>query len=133
MRIKRVKPRSIKASTKRRNIKAEEEVMDEEVMDEEIVDDEPSEGGVDVAPEASDLLFEAEDVAELVAEVTGEEVAVTVDEDAVSFEVGDDVFTVEPEGDEEVLESTRIKRNKKSVKASKVLRRRPAAARARRR
>lgn len=127
MRIKRVRPKNVKASKsviRRRNIKA-----DEEVMDEEIVDDVPEEGGVDVAPEATDLLFEAEDVAELVAEVTGQEVSVTVDDEAVQFEVGEDVYTVEPEGDEEILESTRKPlRNKKSVKAStrRVARRRAA-------
>ena len=127
MRIKKVRPKNVKASKsviRRRNIKA-----DEEVMDEEIIDDVPEEGGVDVAPEATDLLFEAEDVAELVAEVTGQEVSVTVDDEAVQFEVGEDVYTVEPEGDEEILESTRKPlRNKKSVKAStrRVARRRAA-------
>lgn len=122
MRIKRVRPKSIKASTKRRNIRAEEEI------NEEVIEDVPAEGAaVDVAPEATDLLFEAEDVAELVAEVTGNEVAVTVDDDVVTFEVGDDVYTVEAEGDEEILEATRRPlRNKKSVKASKVMKRRPA-------
>ena len=126
MRIKRVKPRSIKASTKKRNIRAEEEVMDEEVMDEEIVDDEPSEGGVDIAPEASDLLFEAEDVAELVSEVTGKEVSVTVDDDVVTLEVGEDSFTIEADGDEEVVESStrRSRRGKSAVKASRRMRRR---------
>ncbi len=132
MRIKRVKPQSVKASTKRRNIKADEEI------NEEIIDDVPAdaeevpadEAEVEVAPEATDLLFEAEDVAELVAEVTGQEVAVTVDDDSVQFEVGEDVFTVEPEGDEEILEATKKPlKGKKSVKASKVVKRRPAARR----
>ena len=134
MKIKRVRPKSVKASksvVRRRNIKADEMIEDEVVDDvpvEDDVPDAPEEGGeVDVAPEATDLLFEAEDVAELVAEVTGEEVAVTVDDDSVSFEVGEDVFTVEPEGDEEILEATKKPlRNKKSVKASKVIKRRPA-------
>lgn len=72
-----------------------------------------------VDPEASDLLFEAEDVAELVAEVTGQPVDVTADEDAVTFAVGEDEYTVQAEGDEEVLEATRrpLKR-KKTVAAS---------------
>lgn len=76
---------------------------------------------VDVAPEATDLLFEAEDVAELVAEVTDEEVtAETTEDGSVEFTVGeDDVYEVQPEGDEEVLEATRKNvRNKKPVKAS---------------
>ena len=46
----------------------------------------------DVDPEATDLLFETEDVAELVAEVTGEPVEVTVEDDSVKFAVGDDEF-----------------------------------------
>ena len=60
-----------------------------------------------VDPEASDLLFEAEDVAELVAEVTGEPVDVTADEDTVTFAVGEDEYTVQAEGNEEILEATR--------------------------
>lgn len=82
----------------------------------------------EVDPEATDLLFEAEDVAELVAEVTGEEVEVTVEDDAVIFAVGDDEFTVEPEGDEEILEAVRLPR-KKAVAAStrKPATRKPAA------
>lgn len=130
MRIKRVKPQSVKASTKRRNIKADEEI-NEEIIDDVPAEEVPAEEAeVEVAPEATDLLFEAEDVAELVAEVTGQEVAVTVDDDSVQFEVGEDVFTVEPEGDEEILEATKKPlKGKKSVKASKVVKRRPAARR----
>ena len=74
----------------------------------------------EVAPEATELLFETEDVAELLAEVTGEDVAVEATDEAVEFTVGEeDVYTVEPEGDEEILEaSTRMKRAAKAVKAS---------------
>lgn len=68
--------------------------------------------------EATDLLFEAEDVAELVAEVTGEDVEVTADEDQVVFAVGEEEYTVEPEGDEEILESCSTK-GRKAVKASR--------------
>lgn len=76
--------------------------------------------GATVAPEAQELLFEAEDVAELVAEVTGEPVDVTTDGDSasVTFGVGDDTYTVEAEGTEEVLESTRIPRRRRTVAAS---------------
>jgi len=77
---------------------------------------------VDVAPEATDLLFEADDVAELVAEVTDQEVAVeTTDEGDVEFTVGEDeVYTVTPDGDEEVLEAVRKPlKNKAAVKASR--------------
>lgn len=111
---KPTKKAAIKASNsrivRRRPIKAEEEI------EEEIEEVEP----VDVAPEASDLLFEAEDVAQLVAEVTGKDVAVTAEDDVVTFEVGDDQFVVEADGDEEILESTkRPFRGKRPVKASR--------------
>lgn len=114
------KKSAIKASNARvakRNIRADEEIVDEAPVAEE----------VEVAPEASDLLFEAEDVAQLVAEVTGEDVSVSADDDVVTFEIGEDVFTVEAEGDEEILESTRKPlANKKTVKASKKVVRRTA-------
>ncbi len=77
---------------------------------------------VEVAPEATDLLFETEDVAELLAEVTEQEVtAETTEDGSVEFAVGeDDIYTVTPEGDEEVLEAVRKPlQEKKSVKASK--------------
>lgn len=89
----------------KRKIYADEEILDEVV--------------VDVAPEATELLFEAEDVAELVAEVTGEPVDVTSEEDSVVFAVGGDEFTVEAEGSEEVLESVRRPmKGKRKVSAS---------------
>ena len=107
---------SKKVNTRSRKIKAEDEV----VVDDEIVEDDVPAEEVAVDPAATDLLFEAEDVAELVAEVTGEEVSVSVDDDAVVFAVGEDEFTVEPEGDEEILESSRkVLRGKKAVRASK--------------
>lgn len=64
-------------------------------------------GEVAVAPEATDLLFEVEDVAQLVAEVTGQDVEVTADGDQVEFGVGEDVYTVTAEEDTEVVESSR--------------------------
>lgn len=73
---------------------------------------------VEVAPEATELLFEAEDVAELVAEVTGEDVAVEVAENGVEFTVGEDIITVEPEGDEELLEAATSVRRRNKVQAS---------------
>lgn len=89
-----------------------------------------AEDEVMVAPEATDLLFEAEDVAELVAEVTGEVVEVTADGDDVTFVVGEgetvEEYTVSAEGDEEILESShRMLRGKRPVRAS----RRPMGAR----
>ena len=62
-------------------------------------------GSAEVAPEATDLLFEAQDVADLVAEVTGEDVEVSVDDesDEVTFAVGEYEYTVTPDDDVEVL------------------------------
>lgn len=79
---------------------------------------------INVAPEATDLLFEAEDVAELVAEVTGEVVDVTADGEQVVFAIGEgegaEEYTVTAEGDEEVLESSRRSlRGKRTVSASR--------------
>ena len=96
-----------------------DEVIDEQLdqIDDMPEDDAADDAQVDVAPEASELLFEAEDVAELIAEVTGSDVEVTVDEDTVKFTVDDVDYTVAAEGNEEILESSRIY-NKKSIKAS---------------
>lgn len=108
------KKAAVKASNKvvrRRPIKAEDEVVEDEIVED---------ADVEVAPEASDLLFEAEDVAELVAEITGEDVAVEADENVVTFEIGDDVYTVEAEDEVEILESTKKPlQNKQKVSASK--------------
>ena len=97
----------------RRRIVADSEI-DETINDTPVNDED-----VAIDPEASDLLFEAEDVAELVAEVTGQAVDVTVDDDQVTFAVGEDEYTVEPEGDEEIVESARrIPSRKRKVAAS---------------
>ena len=92
-----------------RRIVAEDEVIDNVEMKEA--------GEVEIASEATELLFEAEDVAELVAAVTGEDVEVTADEDQVTFTVDGTDYTVEPEGDEEILEASRCK-GKRPVKAN---------------
>ena len=107
--------RASRAALRRRAIKADEEFDDIEEIEDMPVDDMP---GADEA--ASELLFEAEDVAELVAEVSGLPVDVTADEDAVVFTVGDDEFTVTPDGDEEIVEqSTRVSRSARRVAASR--------------
>lgn len=75
----------------------------------------------EVAPEAAELLFQAEDVAELVAEVTGEVVEVEADDagEAVTFNIGEESYTVEAEGGEETVEScTRVGRSRRPVSAS---------------
>lgn len=88
-------------------IVADDEVMVEDTMPEDAV---------------SDLLFEADDVAELLSEVTGEEVGVDTDEDTVIFTVGDDEYTIEAEGDEEELTActkpVKARKDDKEVKSS---------------
>lgn len=89
---------------------------------------EEAEVEVEVKPEATDLLFEAEDVAELLAEVTEQPVDVSVDGEDIIFSVGEDEFVVTPEGDEELVESS-VKTLKKPVAANrKVAKKAPVAA-----
>lgn len=103
-----------KRSTKA--IKADDELdVEDELPEVEDTD-------VEVSPEATELLFETEDVAQLLAEVTQKPVDVdtTDDGESVEFTVGEDVYTVESEGDEEVLESVRKPfKRKKAVKSSR--------------
>lgn len=122
MKIYTSKKRPVKASARRnvrnrntRMIKAGEDELRE----------------VEIAPEATELMFEVEDVADLVAEITDQPVQVEADEDTVEFTVGEDVYTVEAEGDEEILESRRA-RSGRTIKANtarkpmgKVVRRMP--------
>lgn len=78
-----------------------------------------AEAEVVVDPSATELVFETEDVAQLLAEVTGDTVEVEADENAVVFSVGDADYTVEPEGDEEILETSRkVLKGKKPVAAA---------------
>ena len=80
----------------------------------------PVKAETDIAPDAADLLFEAEDVAQLVAEITGEDVEVTADENEVTFEVAGEEFTCTAEEDIDEVESSKsIKRSMKRVAASK--------------
>lgn len=103
-----------KRSTKA--IKADDELdVEDELPEVENTD-------VEVSPEATELLFETEDVAQLLAEVTQQPVDVdtTDDGESVEFTVGNDVYTVESEGDEEVLESVRRPfKHKRSIKSSR--------------
>ena len=72
----------------------------------------------DVAPEASELLFETEDVAQIVSEITGEDVDVTVDGEVAEFAVGDETYTCEAENIDEVMESSAISARKRKISAS---------------
>ena len=112
-----IQAKTKRTSTRRpmRTVRANEEFDDVQDIEEGVAAD----GAVEIDPEASDLLFEAEDVAELVAEVTGEAVEVTVEDDSVTFAVGEDEYTVEAEGNEEILEASRLTlRGKRRVAAS---------------
>ncbi len=120
---------------KSRKVTAAEDIDVEDVEDVDVdVEDDDVDVDVEteVAPGAADILFEADDVAQLVAEVTGQPVEVDADEEGsvVTFSVGEDVFTVEPEGNEEVLESCgRKMRRKKPVKASRARKKNVTASR----
>lgn len=127
--VKKTNNRNVNASVRR--ARTHKVVAEDEIVEDVPVEDVPVEEDavVEVDPAATELVFEAEDVAELIAEVTGEAVEVTVDDDQVVFAVADQEFTVTPEGDEEILESSRkVLRNKKSVKASVANRKAPVAA-----
>ena len=114
-----------RASLRSRAIKADDEFADEEGIPADIPADAPiGDAEVTVEDDASELLFEAEDVAELVSEISGQPVDVTVDEDEVTFTVGEDTYTVTPEGDEEVVEDSRkVRRSVRSVRAGRAMRR----------
>ncbi|MBP5433671.1 hypothetical protein [Ruminococcus sp.] len=80
----------------------------------------PIKAETNIEQEATDLLFEVEDVAQLVAEITGEDVDVTADENEVTFEVAGESYTCEAEGDEEVVEmSVRAKKSMRKLTASR--------------
>lgn len=124
---RRVRPatRPVSASRsalRRRAIKADEEFEDIEALPEG-EDVAPAEGEVNVDAEASELLFQAEDVAELISEVSGQPVDVTADENEVVFTVGDDEYTVTPDGDEEIVEESKRVRRGSSVRAGRAMRR----------
>lgn len=120
----------------RRRVTAGEEI-EKEYIEKEYVDEdreyEEEYEDVVVDPSATELVFETEDVAQLIAEVTGETVEVEADEDEVVFTVGDADYTVEPEGDEEILEtSKKALKGKKTVDSACGSRKRKAVKSARR-
>lgn len=120
--VKKANKKSVKAScVTRKPLKAVK--ADEEVEETPVPEETPD---TEVAPEATELLFETEDVAQLLAEVTDEDVTVDVDDDTdeIVFTVADEEYTVAPDGEEELLEaSTRIM-GKKRVSAASKLRKR---------
>ena len=101
-----------KSPSKKKVVRASEEVMEDKAIDT---------ADVDVAPEATDILFETEDVAQLLAEVTEEDVTADVDDESgeIVFTVADDEYIVEPEEDAELLEAcTKQRRGSRKVSAS---------------
>ena len=120
--VKKANKKSVKAScVTRKPLKAVK--ADEGVEETPVPEETPD---TEVAPEATELLFETEDVAQLLAEVTDEDVTVGVDDDTdeIVFTVADEEYTVAPDGEEELLEaSTRIM-GKKRVSAASKLRKR---------
>lgn len=105
---------------RKRRIVAEDE-LDAQMTPVEAPVEEEDAGEVNIEPAATELLFETDEVAQLVAEVAGQDVDVTVDDETgeTIFAVGEDEFTVTPDEDVEVLESTRKPlRDKRTIKAS---------------
>lgn len=104
------------------------------VADEEIdeIDEVKDTDDVSVESSAEGLLFEVQDVARVIAEITGQDVEVSTDDetDEVEFAVGDEVYTITPDGDEEEVVSSRqiSKRPVRASRARRVARRRPVKA-----
>ena len=82
------KRREVKASNTKLVRRASRIVADDE-LDAQMTPVEQDAGEVNVDPAATELLFETDDVAQLVAEVAGQDVNVTVDD-----ETGETVFAV---------------------------------------
>ena len=107
---KKIAASTVKRPVRSRAIKADDEIEEIEDFEEEA----PIDDDFEEAPEEdvdSELLFEADDVASIIAEITEEPVDYTVDDETseVTFTYGDAEITVTPEGDEEVVEqSTRV-------------------------
>lgn len=80
---------------------------------------------VEDVPCCEDVLFEAADVGQLLEEVTGEDVEVSMDDESgdVIIQVGEDEYTITPDEDTEVVttvaeSSRRPLRGKQNVKAN---------------
>lgn len=91
-----------------------DEIVERDIKDDGIADD------VIIAPEAEAILFETEDVAELVADIVEDTVEVSTDLDTgeVVFAVGDDEYTVIPDEDAEYVSSSRRIARRNRIHAS---------------
>lgn len=122
---KKVEPsakRPVRAS--RRFIRSDEDIEDIQVDDIDVEEAPVDEAPIEEETFEEEILFEAADVAEVLAEVTGEPVDYTVDDETteVTFTVGDDEITVTPEGDEEVVEESTRVRGRKIAASQKLAR-----------
>lgn len=83
-------------------------------------EDEIGGGTVDVDADVEGLVFDPEDVAELLAEVTGEDIEAEVADsgDAVTFRIGEDEYEVQADEDTQILEARSLSKGSKPIKAS---------------
>ncbi len=77
---------------------------------------------VDVEPSAAEMLFEAEDVADILAEVTGQPITVEVADDASQcvIGVGDDEFTIDAEDAEQINEAAPVPEEEPVAESKKI-------------
>lgn len=95
-------------------IVADDEIMEQPV--DQVADD------VDVEPAAAEMLFEAEDVADILAEVTGQPITVEVADDASQcvIGVGEDEFTIDAEDAEEINEAEPVPEEEPVAESKKI-------------
>lgn len=100
----------------KKKIVADDEIMEQPV--DQVTDD------VDVEPAAAEMLFEAEDVADILAEVTNQPITVEVADDASQcvIGVGDDEFTIDAEDAEVINEDEPAPAEEKPVAESRKIR-----------
>lgn len=98
----------------KKKIVADDEIMEQPV--DQVADD------VDVEPAAAEMLFEAEDVADILAEVTGQPITVEVADDASQcvIGVGEDEFTIDAEDAEEINEAEPVPEEKPVAESKKI-------------
>lgn len=94
-------------------------VADDEIMEQPV---DQVEDDVDVEPAAAEMLFEAEDVADILAEVTGQPITVEVADDASQcvIGVGEDEFTIDAEDAEEINEAEPVPEEEPVAESKKI-------------
>lgn len=98
----------------KKKIVADDEIMEQPV--DQVADD------VDVEPSAAEMLFEAEDVADILAEVTGQPITVEVADDASQcvIGVGEDEFTIDAEDAEQINEAEPVPEEEPVAESKKI-------------